>query len=40
MENRPLVTEEPVEFDKNHSRFKTFLKTPNILEEFGEYTSK
>ena len=37
-ENRQLVTNEPVEFEKNRLKFKTTWKLPIILEESIEYT--
>jgi hypothetical protein len=37
-ENRQLVTDEPVEFEKEPIEFKTAGILPIILEEFIEYT--
>jgi hypothetical protein len=39
-ENRLLVTDEPVEFDKSPVEVQDFRKIyyPSILEEFREYT--
>ena len=38
-ENRPVVPNEPVEFENNWLKFKTSGKLPIILEEFREYIS-
>ena len=38
-ENRPLVTNEPVEFENNRSKFKTLGNLLIILDEFIKYTS-
>ena len=37
-ENRQLVTNEPVDFEKNRLKFKTAGILPIILEEIIEYT--
>ena len=37
-ENRQLVIDEPVEFEKNRLRFKAAEKLLTVLEEFIAYT--
>ena len=38
-EDQPLVTDEPVQFEKSQFEVQDFRRFPIILEEYGEYTS-